>query len=296
VESSPRKGIPSTDMKIIESIEEMQGVACVARSGGQRIALVPTMGYLHAGHASLMEAGRKLGDMLVASIFVNPTQFGAGEDFDAYPRDFERDRRIAMDASVDVIFMPKASAMYPAGFQTWVDVERITLPLCGGSRPGHFRGVTTVVSKLFNIVMPHTAIFGKKDYQQLAVIRRMTADLNIPTEIVGMPILRESDGLAMSSRNVYLSPTERQSALCLSRALTAARTLYSSGERRIQPLRQRVTEIIMADPAVTIEYVDFRHGDTLDEVVVADDRTLLALAIKIGRTRLIDNRILGEET
>jgi pantoate--beta-alanine ligase len=283
-------------MKIIESIEEMQGLACIARSSGQRIAFVPTMGYLHAGHASLMEEGRKLGDMLVASIFVNPTQFGAGEDFDAYPRDFERDRRIAMDAGVDVIFMPKASAMYPAGFQTWVDVERITLPLCGGSRPGHFRGVTTVVCKLFNIVMPHTAIFGKKDYQQLAVIRRMADDLNIPTEIVGMPILRESDGLAMSSRNVYLSPTERHSALCLSRALSAANALYSSGERRIPLLRQRVTEIIMVDPAITIEYVDFRHGDTLDEVVVADDRTLLALAIKIGRTRLIDNRILGEET
>jgi pantoate--beta-alanine ligase len=283
-------------MKIIESIEEMQGLACIARSSGQRIAFVPTMGYLHAGHASLMEEGRKLGDMLVASIFVNPTQFGAGEDFDAYPRDFERDRRIAMDAGVDVIFMPKASAMYPAGFQTWVDVERITLPLCGGSRPGHFRGVTTVVCKLFNIVMPHTAIFGKKDYQQLAVIRRMADDLNIPTEIVGMPILRESDGLAMSSRNVYLSPTERHSALCLSRALSAAHALYSSGERRIPLLRQRVTEIIMVDPAITIEYVDFRHGDTLDEVVVADDRTLLALAIKIGRTRLIDNRILGEET
>lgn len=296
MESSPRKGIPSTDMKIIESIEEMQGLSRAARSSGQRIAFVPTMGYLHAGHASLMEEGRKLGDMLVASVFVNPTQFGAGEDFDAYPRDFERDRRIAMDAGVDVIFMPKASAMYPAGFQTWVDVERITLPLCGGSRPGHFRGVTTVVCKLFNIVMPHTAIFGKKDYQQLAVIRRMATDINIPTEIVGMPILRESDGLAMSSRNVYLSPLERQSALCLSRALTAAHALYSSGERHIPLLRQRVTEIIMADPSVTIEYVDFRHGDTLDEVVVADDRTLLALAIKIGKTRLIDNRILGEET
>lgn len=283
-------------MKIIESIEEMQSLARTAGSSGQRIALVPTMGYLHAGHASLMEEGRKRADLLVTSIFVNPTQFGAGEDLDSYPRDLERDRRIAEEYGVDVIFMPKASAMYPAGFQTWVDVERITLPLCGASRPGHFRGVTTVVCKLFNVVMPHAALFGKKDYQQLAVIRRMVADLNMAVEIVGMPIVREADGLAMSSRNAYLSPAERQSAPCLSLALRAARELYRSGERQVPVLRERVRAVIAAEPAANVEYMDFRHGDTLDEVADADDRTLVALAVKIGKTRLIDNCILGEET
>src|SRR6266568_7108867 len=198
-------------MEIIESIQEMQTRAVAWRAAGKSIALAPTMGYLHDGHASLMQEGRRRADILVASIFVNPSQFGAGEDFDSYPRDLERDSRIAAGAGVDVIFAPKASEMYPAGYQSWVDVERLTLPLCGASRPGHFRGVTTVVCKLFAIVMPHVALFGKKDYQQLAVIRRMTADLNLPVEIVGMPIVREADDLAMSSRNAYLSQDERLS-------------------------------------------------------------------------------------
>ncbi len=282
-------------MKIVESIKEMQSLAAEFRAGGKTIALVPTMGYLHEGHASLMREGRRQGDLLVASIFVNPAQFGVGEDFDAYPRDLERDSLIAGDAGVDILFVPKASDMYPTGFQTWVDVERLSLPLCGASRPGHFRGVTTVVCKLFTIVMPHVALFGKKDYQQLAVIRRMAADLNMAVDIVGMPIVREADGLAMSSRNAYLSQPERESALCLSRALDEAGKLCRRGEKDVGLLRGRVGEILAAQSSVVIDYVEFRDSETLDDVTLADERTLLALAVKIGKTRLIDNRILGEE-
>ena len=282
-------------MKLIESIEEMQSIAVAARQAGKTIALVPTMGYLHAGHASLLTEGRKRSDILVASIFVNPTQFGAGEDFNTYPRDLERDMRIAEATGVDYIFAPKASDMYPAGYQTYVNVEELTLPLCGASRPGHFRGVTTVVAKLFNIVMPHLALFGKKDFQQLTVIRRMAADLNMGMQIVGMPIVREADGLAMSSRNAYLSPAERESALCLSRALHSVQGAYCSGERSVETLRKLALGIINAEPSAAIDYVEFYHEATLTEVEQADDRTLVALAVRIGKTRLIDNCVLGEE-
>lgn len=282
-------------MTIVESVQEMQQLASGFRAAGKTIAFVPTMGYLHDGHASLMREGRRRGDILVASIFVNPSQFGAGEDFDSYPRDLERDSRIAQAAGVDVIFAPKASEMYPAGYQSWVDVERLTLSLCGASRPGHFRGVTTVVCKLFNIVMPYLALFGKKDYQQLAVLRRMTVDLNMAIEIVGMPIVREADGLAMSSRNANLTPAERLSALCLSRALAAARALYRGGEQSATLLRERVTGTITAEPAAVIDYAELRDMDTLEEVSQANERTLVALAVKIGKTRLIDNCVLGEE-
>ncbi|HTG80500.1 MAG TPA: pantoate--beta-alanine ligase [Geobacteraceae bacterium] len=281
-------------MEIIESVKEMQKRALAWRAGGKRVALVPTMGYLHDGHASLMREGRARGDILVASIFVNPAQFGAGEDFDSYPRDLERDSRVAAEAGVDVIFMPKASDMYPAGYQTWVDVERLTLPLCGASRPGHFRGVTTVVCKLFTIVAPHVALFGKKDYQQLAVIRRMTADLNLPVEVVGMPIVREADGLAMSSRNSYLSPEERRAALCLSRGIAEARRLFAAGELASARLKGAVAAIVAAEPLAVTDYIEMRDGDTLEEVVLAGGNTLLALAVRIGMTRLIDNGVLGE--
>lgn len=282
-------------MKIITSITEMQQTARAARREGQRIAFVPTMGYLHEGHASLMREGRRRGDLLVASIFVNPAQFGAGEDFESYPRDLARDAAIAAAAGVDLIFAPTAREMYPAGYQTWVDVERITLPLCGASRPGHFRGVTTVVAKLFNAVLPDLALFGRKDFQQLAVVRRMTADLNLPVEIVGMPIVREADGLAMSSRNAYLSAEERQSALCLSRAISGARERYRKGLTDVSGLRAGALATINAEPRAEIDYVEFRDGETLDEVTTAGDGTLLALAVRIGTTRLIDNCLLGEE-
>jgi len=282
-------------MQLIEYVSEMQQLFLKAKGEGKSIALVPTMGYLHAGHASLMHEGRKRCDLLVTSIFVNPTQFGAGEDLDKYPRDLERDKAIASAEGVDIIFAPRAGEMYPNGYQTWVDVDTLTLPLCGASRPGHFRGVTTVVSKLFNIVQPDVALFGQKDYQQLAVIRQMVGDLNMPVAVIGMPIVREADGLAMSSRNAYLSPEERQKALCLSRALGAARSAYRSGERNIAALRQLVVETIEAEKMPVIDYADFRHGTTLQEVEIADRQTLLALAVKIGTTRLIDNCILGED-
>ena len=281
-------------MKLIESVAEMQQIARKARREGKSIALVPTMGFLHAGHASLMHEGRKRSDLLVASIFVNPTQFGAGEDFNSYPRDLERDMAIAAEAGVDLIFAPRASDMYPAGYQTWVDVDTLTLPLCGASRPGHFRGVTTVVCKLFGIVQPTIALFGRKDYQQLAVIKRMTDDLNLAVEIIGMPIVREADGLAMSSRNSYLSPENRVKALCLSRAIRAAAAAYRDGVKEVAALDAIARQQIATTDGAEIDYLEFRHGASLELLEQADDTTLLALAVKIGSTRLIDNCILAE--
>lgn len=282
-------------MKIINSIVHMQALAIAPEREGRRIAFVPTMGYLHEGHASLLREGRKRGDVLVLSIFVNPIQFGQNEDLDSYPRDMERDFQIADACGVDIVFIPTVAEMYPAGFQTGVTVREISLPLCGASRPGHFDGVATVVTKLFNIVRPDVALFGRKDYQQLAVIRRMTADLNMPVEIVGMPIVREEDGLALSSRNAYLSPGQRQSALCLSRAIKRARELFAAGERSVAVLAAETRAVIGQEAAAAVDYVEFRDGATLNELEVADSNTLLALAVKIGQTRLIDNTVLGEE-
>lgn len=272
----------------------MQTLVLQARREGKIICFVPTMGYLHEGHASLLREGRKRGDLLVLSIFVNPAQFGPSEDFEAYPRDMERDGKIAAENGVDVIFTPSAADMYPSGSQTFVNVEELTRPLCGASRPGHFRGVTTVVAKLFNIVQPHMAFFGNKDYQQLAVIRRMAIDLNMPVEVVGMPIVRESDGLAMSSRNVYLSGHERELALSLSRVLRAVRAGFGSGVSNVSELRKRAFDIL-ANTEITIDYLEFRNKFSLAEVDAADADTLVAVAVKIGRTRLIDNTVLGEE-
>lgn len=280
-------------MDTIHSIDEMRGYAARVKAEGKRISFVPTMGFLHEGHVSLIRGARKRGDLCVVSIFVNPTQFGAGEDFQSYPRDLERDTEIARENGVDALFAPGAAEMYPGGYQTYVDVEEITRELCGASRPGHFRGVTTVVAKLFNIVKPDLAFFGEKDYQQLAVIRRMVGDLNMDVEIVGMPIVREPEGLAMSSRNSYLSPDERKSALCLSRAISAAIELYQSGERSVPQLRNEALRIIGKEPAACVDYVELRDGESLAAVETADDGTVLALAVRIGATRLIDNRMLG---
>ncbi len=282
-------------MQTISDIRQMQTLACSLKREGSRIAFVPTMGFLHEGHASLLREGRNNSDVLVLSIFVNPIQFGKNEDLDRYPRDMERDLRIASECGVDIVFTPTAADMYPTGFQTTVTVRDVSLPLCGASRPGHFDGVATVVTKLFNIVQPDVALFGRKDYQQLAVIRRMVMDLSMPTEIVGMPIVRENDGLAMSSRNAYLSKEQRLSALCLHRALVAVRALFAGGECRVEKLRGAAFEFIGAEPGVTIEYVEFRDGATLDEQEVVDNATLLAVAVKIGQTRLIDNSVLGDE-
>lgn len=282
-------------MQIINSILHMQALAIAPERAGRRIALVPTMGFLHEGHASLLREGRKQGDVLVLSIFVNPIQFGRNEDLDRYPRDMERDCKIAAECGVDVVFTPSAADMYPEGFQTGVTVRDIALPLCGASRPGHFDGVATVVTKLFNIVRPDVALFGNKDYQQLAVIRRMTADLNMPVDIVGMPIVREADGLAMSSRNAYLNPAERQSALCLFRAIRRTRELFASGERSVAVLVREARALIEQEAAATIDYVEFRDGVMLLEQETADAGTLMALAVKIGHTRLIDNTVLGAD-
>ncbi len=280
-------------MQIISDIQQMQSLTGSLKREGKRVAFVPTMGFLHEGHASLLREGRRCGDVLVLSIFVNPIQFGPNEDLDRYPRDMERDCRIASECRVDIVFTPDAAGMYPPGFQTGVTVRDISLPLCGAGRPGHFDGVATVVAKLFNIVQPDLALFGCKDYQQLAVIRRMVIDLSMPVEIVGMPIVREADGLAMSSRNAYLSSEQRRSALCLHKCITDVRKMFAGGERSAEVLQGTVREILGLEPSVLIEYVEFRKGATLEEQNVVDNSTLLALAVKVGQTRLIDNTVLG---
>ena len=264
------------------------------KQAGKRVAFVPTMGFLHEGHASLLREGRTRGDVLVLSIFVNPIQFGPTEDLDRYPRNLEGDCAIARECGVDIVFTPTAADMYPAGFQTSIRVNRLALPLCGASRPGHFDGVATVVTKLFNIVQPDVALFGEKDFQQLAIIRRMVIDLSQPVEIVGMPIVRDTDGLAMSSRNAYLSPTERQSALCLSRAIRLAQVSYAAGQRDAATLIAAARELIQAEQAASIDYLELRDVATLEEVTTLCGPTLLAMAVKIGTTRLIDNTVLGE--
>jgi len=281
-------------LKIVNSVKEMQESALAARKEGRVIGLVPTMGYLHQGHASLMQEGRRCVDLLVASIFVNPTQFGAGEDLDKYPKDLDRDMAIAAAAGVDVLFVPTAAEIYPPGYQTYVNVEKITLPLCGGSRPGHFRGVTTVVAKLFGITQPHIAFFGRKDFQQLVVIRQMTADLNMPVKIIGLPIVRETDGLAMSSRNAYLSDQERSEALCLKAAIDRVKKSFKEGVRSSLALKNTALEIISKSISASVDYIEFCDSTTLESVAQVDGSTLMALAVKIGKTRLIDNSILGE--
>ena len=279
-------------MQIIELISDMRQWSERQRRGRQRIVLVPTMGFLHEGHLCLMREARRRGDMVVASIFVNPTQFTPGEDFATYPRDFERDRRMLDAENVDVLFHPSVAQIYPVGAQTFVEVERLSLPLCGSVRPGHFRGVATVVAKLFNIVQPHLAIFGEKDYQQLQVIRRMVSDLAMDVEIVGHPIVREADGLAMSSRNAYLTSAERQAALCLSRALCKAERLVRRGEVTAAKIVDRVRAELDNEPLVAVEYVKLCDVETLDEVDKIGEPALLALAARIGKARLIDNRVL----
>jgi pantoate--beta-alanine ligase len=282
-------------MQLISYVDEMQAIALALRSSGKSIGLVPTMGYLHQGHASLMHAGRKRADIMVATVFVNPAQFGVGEDFERYPKDLDRDSAIAREAGVDYLFVPPATEMYPSGYQTYVNVEKISLPLCGGSRPGHFRGVTTVVAKLFGIIQPTIAFFGRKDYQQLAVIRQMTADLNFPVEIVGMPIVREADGLAMSSRNAYLGKQERSEALCLKAAIDEVKVAFTAGINSAETLKNLALQVVSRSATATVDYIALCDSSTLATVETADINTLLAIAVKIGKTRLIDNAILGEE-
>lgn len=281
-------------MEIIGDPQEMQARAASWRAQGLKVALVPTMGYFHPGHLSLMEYGRTLGGRLVVSLFVNPAQFGPQEDYGRYPRDLERDAEMARGVGVDVLYTPGVEQMYPPGYQTYVEVEGLTRSLCGASRPGHFRGVATVVLKLFNQVQPQAAIFGEKDYQQLAVVKRMSADLDLPLEIVGRPIVREPDGLAMSSRNTYLSPEERAAALCLYRALLSARELVLSGAKSREQVLEAVGQIIGSTPHTRIDYLALVHPESLQEVDAIEGEARLLLAVWVGNTRLIDNTMLAE--
>jgi len=281
-------------MKIIQSAAEMQGFAEAERCRGRRIALVPTMGYFHEGHLNLMRIGRKRGDCLAVSIYVNPAQFAPTEDFEAYPRDFERDRTLAEEVGVDVIFCPDNREMYPEGYQTYVEVEGVTNNLCGISRPRFFRGVTTVCTKLFHIVKPHVTIFGKKDFQQYVTIRRMVRDLNMDIEVVGMDTTREPDGLAMSSRNVYLNPEERKSALSLNRSLVLAGELYGKGERDAALILEKVRALIAGYPHAEIDYARICDATTMKDAARIEGECVLALAVRFGKTRLIDNRVFGE--
>jgi pantoate--beta-alanine ligase len=252
------------------------------------------MGYLHEGHLSLVRRARAECASVVVSIFVNPTQFGPNEDLAAYPHDLPRDLRLLKAEGVDLVWTPTPEIMYPPGFQTWVSVEEVTKPLEGAMRPGHFRGVTTVVAKLFTAVQPDKAYFGQKDAQQAAVIRKMTRDLNFPIEVVICPTLREADGLAMSSRNAYLNPEERQAATVLSRALFAARDAFQAGERDAQRLRELMAEIVNAEPLARLQYVSCADPDTLEELHGEVNRALLSMAVYVGKTRLIDNVTIGE--
>jgi pantoate--beta-alanine ligase len=257
-----------------------------------KVGLVPTMGYLHEGHLSLVRRAREESDHVVVSIFVNPAQFGPQEDLSRYPRDLERDLSLLEPLGADLVWIPTAESMYPPGFQTWVEVEAITRPLEGAMRPGHFRGVTTVVAKLFNGVQPHKAYFGQKDAQQAAVIRQMTRDLSYPIEIVICRIVREPDGLALSSRNVYLEPAQRKAATVLYRSLSAAKNAYESGERDAEKLRQIMKDVLASEPLAQVQYVSCADYDTLEELETTTGKTLLSMAVFVGKTRLIDNFVL----
>jgi len=276
-------------MRVVHTIAEARAVR---RALPGTWGFVPTMGYLHEGHLSLVRRARAENDRVAVSIFVNPTQFGPHEDYARYPRDLERDLRLLEPLGVDLVFVPSVEEMYPPGFQTWVIVEEVSRPLEGASRPGHFRGVATVVAKLFNILRPDRAYFGQKDAQQTVVIRRMVQDLNIPVEIVICPTVREPDGLAMSSRNTYLNPEERRAATVLFRALQAAKARYEAGERDAERLREAMREVIRAEPLARIDYVSVAHPETLQELERVEGPALLSLAVYIGTTRLIDNLML----
>lgn len=282
-------------MQIIHAPADMTRWSNEVISGGSTIALVPTMGYFHEGHLSLMRLASSLADRVVVSLFVNSLQFGPAEDLSRYPRDLERDSRMAEAEKVDVLFVPPDREMYPPDFNAHVRVEGITDTLCGRQRPGHFEGVTTVVAKLFNIVKPHSAVFGQKDFQQFTVIRKMVRDLDWDIEIVAHPIVREEDGLAMSSRNTYLSGEERQKALCLHAAIQHARTRCENGLTDAELLKSEIHGIISAKAGVTVDYISVVDKDNLSDKKSIDANTVLALAVKVGQTRLIDNCFLGND-
>jgi pantoate--beta-alanine ligase len=279
-------------MRVIEKVNDMKNLSKEWRREGYVISFVPTMGFLHEGHLALVRKAKELGDKVVVSIFVNPLQFGPSEDFREYPRDLERDKKLLQKEGVDALFVPNAEEMYPPDFQTYVEVTKLTKGLCGAFRPGHFKGVTTVVLKLFNIVQPDIAIFGEKDYQQLQVIKQMVKDLNLDIKIVGHPTVRETDGLAMSSRNTYLSPLEKKSALSLYKALLLAEKLIKEGEKEAKKIKKELEEFIYSFPFTRVQYIELVDPETLEPVEIIDKPVLCALAVYVGKARLIDNKII----
>jgi pantoate--beta-alanine ligase len=283
-------------MQIIHPLADMTGWSNEVISSGKTLALVPTMGYFHTGHLNLMRMAGHLADYVVVSLFVNSLQFGPKEDLSRYPRDLQRDARMAENEKVDILFVPTDKEMYARDFNTRVRVDGMTDTLCGKQRPGHFEGVTTVVAKLFNIIKPHCAVFGQKDFQQLHVIRKMVSDLNWDIEIIAHPIVREDDGLAMSSRNTYLSSEERSKARCLYNAIQHAQARFAEGARDAGQLKSEIRDIISGNSGVSIDYISFVDKDTLSDKAVLDSRTVLALAVKVGGTRLIDNCFMGNDS
>ena len=273
-------------MQVIETIAELMALR---QQLSDAVGFVPTMGYLHQGHLALVKRARTENSAVVVSVYVNPAQFGPREDFAGYPRELNRDLELLHTEKADVIFVPSGAEMYPPGFSTWIDVQKVTERLEGASRPGHFRGVATIVAKLFNLVQPSRAYFGQKDAQQAVVVKRMVADLNMGIEIVVVPTVRESDGLAMSSRNVHLSPEGRRAATVLFKALTLARQLGRGGEKDAEEIRRQITSLIQKEPLAGIDYVSIADAQTLEELSFIDRPALASLAVTIGRTRLIDN-------
>jgi len=279
-------------MVVVERIQEMKDIVKRLKKEGKSIGFVPTMGYLHEGHLSLVRLSKQQNDITIMSIFVNPIQFGPNEDYERYPRDFERDKTLAEKEGVDYIFYPSVEEMYPEDFKTVVSVKKITEMMCGKSRPGHFDGVATVVLKLFNIVNPDRAYFGQKDAQQLAVIKQMVKDLNLDVEIVPCPIVREQDGLAMSSRNVYLSEEERKSATVLYRALNLAKEMIEKGEKEVSVIKKAMEEMILKEKYTKIDYIEFVNSDTFEVISKVEGKVLIALAVFVGKARLIDNIVV----
>jgi pantoate--beta-alanine ligase len=279
-------------MDIVRRVHAMKEASRQARAKGRRVGLVPTMGYLHEGHLSLVRRVKEMADLVVVSVFVNPTQFLAGEDFDAYPRDLPRDADLCASQGVDVLFVPEESEMYPAGACTWVEIEGLSARLEGASRPGHFRGVASVVLKLLNVVSPHVAAFGQKDAQQAIILQRMARDLLLDVEILVMPIVRDHDGVALSSRNVRLSPDERRAATAIPRALEAASAAIAAGERDPARVVEAARAILEAEPLLRVDYVELVDTETMQPVATAEGEMLLAVAAFSGRTRLIDNTVI----
>jgi pantoate--beta-alanine ligase len=282
-------------MEVLRTNDEMTRWRDERRRKGQIVGFVPTMGHLHRGHLSLIEEALRRADQVVVSIFVNPTQFSPGEDLDQYPRDLEQDLKLCRELGVDAIFAPDVEEMYPPGFQTRVTVEHLTQNLCGVHRPGHFSGVALVVTKLFCAIRPHLAVLGEKDFQQFVVVKRLSKDLNLGVEIIPHPTVRESDGLAMSSRNKYLSEEERRSALSLSSSLLAARKMVAEGEHRVDVLGARVKEMIEAEPHTRIQYVQVVDEETMTDISEVTHRAVMAMAVFVGQARLIDNMRLWPE-